>query len=74
MPGLWYTESHANPTLTLTDTQVLSREQPLQPYFSPSSLHLRCTPADTQNVSCHSSAARGSTLLRGPAAWEGGDA
>lgn len=35
MPGLWHTESHANPTLPPTDTQVLSQKQPLQPYLLP---------------------------------------
>lgn len=75
MLGLWQMESYTNPTLPPTDTQVLSREQPLQPYLPPSSLRLRCVPADTQDISCHSSAARGSTLLRGPTGThEGGDA
>lgn len=60
MLWLWHTQSHANPTLTPTDTQVISWEQLLQPYLPPGSL----MPADTQNISCHSPAARGSTSLR----------
>lgn len=38
----------------------------------PSSLCLHCTPADTHNIPCHSSAPRGSALLRGPTASERG--
>lgn len=52
MPGLWHTEFHANPTLALTGTQVLSQE-PLQPNLLPRSLCLRLMPADTQSISCH---------------------
>lgn len=39
---------------------MVSWEQPLQPYLPPGSL----VPADTQNISCHSPAARGSTSFR----------
>lgn len=43
MLWLWHTQSHAKPTLTPTDTQVISWEQLLQPYLPPGSL----MPADT---------------------------
>lgn len=56
MLWLWHTQSYVNPTLT----PMISWEQPLQPYLPPGSL----VPADTQNISCHSPAARGSTSLR----------
>lgn len=60
MLWLLHTQSCANPTLTPTDTQVISWEQPLQPYLPPGSL----MPADTQITSCRSPAARGSSSLR----------
>lgn len=45
---------------SLPQTPMISWEQPLQPYLPPGSLE----PADTQNISCHSPAARSSTSLR----------